>query len=213
MVDRQLPWLRVSAATGDAPRLTWRWDDLAEAQAAGQDPTGPWRDALAASTARQYGQPAPPAMPAAFVLQWALEVPATVAAYAVVLGPWDPDLSGGSLSFDLSPQHFPGHVQLRGARLATTGGEARVAAARAAYEALARPLAATHEPGVRLGPHQRQAMVDDVWATALHRAQECLADRPAPPPQRASCCYLYALPGTHECTGCPRLRRRPAVSR
>ena len=46
------------------------------------------------STARQYGRPAPPAMPAAFVLQWALEVPATVAAYAVVLGPWDPDLSG-----------------------------------------------------------------------------------------------------------------------
>ncbi len=211
-MDRHLPWLRVSAAGGDTPRLTWRWDELAGAQAAGTDPTRPWREALAASTARQYGRPAPPAMPAAFVLQWALEVPATVAAYAVVLGPWDPDLSGASLSFDLSPQLFPDHLQVRAARPATDGGEARIGAARAAYEALARPFAATYEPGVRLGPHQRQAMVDDVWAMALHRAHQCVTERPAPPPQRQSCCFLYALPGTHECAGCPRLRRRPAVN-
>jgi hypothetical protein len=168
---------------------------------------GPWREALAASTAAQYGRPAPPAMPAAFVLQWALEVPATVAAYAVVLGPWDPDLSGASLSFDLSPQLFPAHLQIRAARPATGEGEARVGAARTAYEGLARPFAETYDPGVRLGPHQRQAMVDDVWAMALHRAHQAVADRPAPPPQRQSCCFIYALPGTHECAGCPRLSR------
>jgi hypothetical protein len=147
-------------------------------------------------------------MPAAFVLQWALEVPATVAAYAVVLGPWDPDLSGASLSFDLSPQLFPDHLQLRSARPATEQGEARTAAARAAYEELARPFAETYDPGVRLGPHQRRAMVDDVWAMTLHRAQQAVVGRPAPPPHRRSCCFIYALPGAHECAGCPRLRRR-----
>ncbi|MDF2144608.1 (2Fe-2S)-binding protein [Knoellia sp. p5-6-4] len=174
---------------------------------AGEDPTGPWREALAASTARQHGRPTPPAMPAAFVLQWVLEVPATVAAYAVVLGPWDPDLSGASLSFDLSPQLFPAHLQIRAARPGSGEGEARLAAARTAYEGLARPFAATYEPGVRLGPHQRQAMVDDVWAMALHRAHQAVAERPARPPQRQSCCFIYALPGAHECAGCPRLSR------
>jgi hypothetical protein len=206
-VDRHLSWVRVSAAGGDEARLTWRWDELATAQAAGDDPTRPWREALAASTARQYGRSVPPAMPAAFVLQWALEVPATVTACAVALGPWDPDLAGASLSFELSPQHFPDHLQLRAARPATDQGEARAAAARAAYEALARPFAAAYEPGVRLGPHQRQAMVDDVWAMALHRAHLCLAERATPPPARRSCCFIYTLPGTHECTGCPRVSR------
>lgn len=213
LIDANLPWVRVSASSefGTAEnvvRLSWRWDDLLEEQSIGKDPTAPWREALAASTARQYRRPAPVAMPAAFVLQWALEVPATVAACAVVLGPWEPDLSAASLSFDLTPQLFPGHVQLRGARPATTTGEVRVAAARAAYEALARPFAATYDPGVRLGPHQRQAMLDDVWAMALHRAHQVLAERPVPPPERGSCCFIYALPGTHECAGCPRLRRR-----
>jgi hypothetical protein len=207
LVGRHHSWLRVSAGGDDLPRLTWRWDDLAAEQAAGKDPTEPWRTALAVSTARQHGRPAPRAMPAAFVLQWALEVPATVTAYAAVLSPWDPDLSGASLSFDLSAQHFPDHVQIRGARLATTGGEVRLAAARAAYEVLARPFAATYEPGVRLGPHQRHAMVDDVWRMALHRAQQAAGERPRPLPGRQSCCYLYVLPGTHECTGCPRLSR------
>lgn len=213
LVDANLPWVRVSASSemgtgGKVPRLTWRWDDLLEGQASGKDPTAPWREALADSTARQYGRPAPAAVPAAFVLQWALEVPATLAAYAAVLAPWDPDLSAASLSFDLTAQLFPGHVQLRGARPATTTGGARLVAARAAYGALARPFAATYDPGVRLGPHQRQAMVADVWAMTLHRAHQVLAERPVPPPDRASCCFIYALPGTHECAGCPRLRRR-----
>jgi hypothetical protein len=207
-MDAHLPWVRVSAVSKSSARLAWRWDALLAAQESGKDPTAVWREALAASTARQYGRPAPAAVPAAFVLQWALEVPATVAAYAVVLGPWDPDLSPASLSFDLSPQLFPAHLQLRGARRATATGGARRTAARTAYEAAARPFAATYSPGVRLGPHQRQAMVDDVWAMALHRARQAVAERPAPPPERDSCCFIYALPGTHECAGCPRLRRR-----
>ena len=213
MIDAHLPWVHVSAGSesGTAEinrRLTWRWDDLLEAQESGKDPTAPWREALAASTARQYRQPPPPAVPAAFVLQWALQMPATVAAYAVVLAPWDPDLSAASLSFDLTPQLFPGHVQIRSARAATATGEPRRDAARTAYEALARPFAAGYEPRVRLGPHQRQAMVDDVWAMALHDAHQAVAERPVPPPERGSCCFIYALPGTHECAGCPRLRRR-----
>jgi hypothetical protein len=76
----------------------------------------------------------------------------------------------------------------------------RVRAARAAYDRAARPLAEAYRPGVNLGRYQRLAMVDDVWEMALARVQGL------PPPERGSCCFLYALPGTHECTGCPRRR-------
>jgi hypothetical protein len=152
-------------------------------------------------------------MPAAFVLQWALEVPATVGAYAAVLGPWEADLSPTALSFDLAPDHlYPCHIQIRAGAPATADPDARLQAARAAYDALARPFAEAYTPGVRLGPHQRGAMVDDVWATAVHRARQSARENTSVP-ERGSCCFIYTLPGTHECAGCPRLRRRRAVSR
>ena len=78
----------------------------------------------------------------------------------------------------------------------------RLAAARDAYLDAGRELAAGYHPGVKIGRHQRLAMVDDLWAMALARL------RGRGPVERASCCYLYAVPGTHECAGCPRLRRR-----
>jgi len=203
----------VSAAAPDQPRLPWRWDVLLGAQAAGEDPTARWRHALAGSTARQYGMPAPPAMPAAFVLQWALEVPATVGAYAALLGPWAADLAPGSLSFDLAPDHlYPSHIQMRAAAAAPADPQERLGAARAAYEALVRPFAERYTAGVRLGPHQRGAMVDDVWATAVHRARQSAREKTSVP-ERGSCCFIYTLPATHECAGCPRLRRRGPVSR
>lgn len=213
LIGERLPWLRVSAPGAATPRLAWRWDELLEAQAAGADPTQPWREALGASTAQQYAVPTPPAMPAAFVLQWVLEVPATVGAYAAVMGPWVADLTPASLSFELAPgQHYPCHVQFRDATPADGDRDARPQAAHTAYRAIATPFATLYSPGVRLGPHQRHAMVADVWATAVHRATQSVLQPPAPPvPERDSCCFIYTLPGAHECEGCPRLRRSPGA--
>ena len=214
LIGERLPWLRVSAPGPETPRLAWRWDALLEAQAAGADPTRPWREALGASTAQQYAVPTPPAMPAAFVLQWVLEVPATVGAYAAVLGPWAADLSAASLSFELAPGTTstpatsssgvpPGPLRIR---------DARLQAARTAYQAIATPFAALYSPGVRLGPHQRHSMVADVWAIAVQRARQSVLQPPAPPvPERDSCCFIYTLPDAHECEGCPRLRRSPGA--
>lgn len=213
LIDDRLPWLTVSAAAPDQSRLPWRWDDLLGADPAGEDPTARWREALTVSTAHQYGVPAPPAMPAAFVLQWALEVPATIGAYAAVLGPWEADLSRAALSFDLAPDHlYPCHIQIRAAAPAPADPDARLGTARAAYEALALPFAERYTPGVRLGPHQRRAMVDDVWSIAVHRARQSLR-APTSAPERGSCCFIYTLPGVHECAGCPRLRRSAPVTR
>ena len=201
-LDSRLPWAKVSAAATDGPPLAWHWGDLSARQAAGEDPTSEWRAALTAATARQYATPPPPAMPAAFVLQWALEVPATVGAYAALLPPpaGAPELDG--LSFALHRgAHFPVHIQIDGTAVGGTDPAVRLADAHAAYVALARPFAASYQPGVRLGRHQRAAMVDDVWAIAVHRA-----GRSGPGPLRSSCCFIYALPGVHECAGCPRLR-------
>lgn len=213
LIGERLPWLRVSAPGAATPRLAWRWDELLEAQAAGADPTQPWREDLGASTAQQYAVPTPPAMPAAFVLQWVLEVPATVGAYAAVLGPWAADLTPASLSFELAPgQHYPCHVQFRDATRADADRDARLQAAHTAYRAIATPFATLYRPGVRLGPHQRHAMVADVWATAVHRATQSVLQPPAPPvPERDSCCFIYTLPGARECEGCPRLRRSPGA--
>ncbi|GAB3438450.1 hypothetical protein GCM10027517_10790 [Phycicoccus ginsengisoli] len=142
-------------------------------------------------------------MPAAFVLQWLLEVAAVPAAFAAVHTGHVVDPLGAGLSFALEPhQLYPVAVQLRAATATAAPLERRVEAAHTAYLGPATELALTYRPGVHLGPHQRLEMVRDVWSIALSRA------RGLPAPERGSCCYLYVLPGTHECTGCPRLRRR-----
>ncbi len=169
----------------------------------GADPTAPWRAALAAGTRRQYRQPAPVAMPGAFVLQWFLEVAAVPAVYAawhsaVVLDP----LRAG-LSFELEPhQLYPVTVQLRTAAATPALLEERLELAHAAYRSAATEFALTYEAEAHLGRRTRLGLVDDVWAMAAARA------RGQGPPERVSCCFIYALPGVHECSGCPRLRGR-----
>ncbi len=196
-LGRELPWWRVSAAGAGDPDLTHRWGAL------GGDGTAAWRAALTLATSRQYGLAPPPAMPAAFVLQWALEVPATIGAYAAVLGPWVVHPARAGLSFETDPHgHYPVHAQVREVEVVDCPAPERLELARAAYLRDARELALSYQPGVRLGPHQRVEMVGDVWAMAAARATHAAA------PARGSCCFIYLLPGAHECAGCPRLRRR-----
>lgn len=184
------------------------WAQVWQAQVRdGDDPTASWRADLAAGTQRQYRQPAPVAMPAAFVLQWFLEVAAVPAVYAawhsaVVLDP----LRAG-LSFDLEPrQLYPVTVQLRSVTATPALLEERLELAHAAYRSAATDFALTYETEANLGRRTRLGLVDDVWAMADARA------RGQGPPARASCCFIYALPGVHECSGCPRLRRRQPTS-
>ena len=143
-------------------------------------------------------------MPSAFVLQWTLEVAAEVGVYAarhhsrVVR----PDAVG--LSFELQPsQLYPVAAQFLtdAAAPSPAGLEDRLEAARAAYRVAGLELALGYRSDAKLGEHPRRAMVDDVWAMTLARA------RGQAPPRRGSCCFIYVLPGVHECSGCPRLTR------
>lgn len=139
-------------------------------------------------------------MPAAFVLQWALEVAAEAGLYAAFRHPWLVDPVSAGLTFSLHPtQHYPVAAQVRQTSVTPALLDDRLEAARAAYRSAGLAVAQTYRPGVNLGRHQRLVMVDDVWAMALAR------QRGQRPPQRGSCCYIYVLPGAHECAGCPRL--------
>lgn len=204
VVQPHLLWQLVGA-DDNSPDLSLVWTRIASAGAPGGeigDPTGPWRAAFTTATERYYRSPPPPAMPAAFVLQWCLELPATLGATAALAGPWVLDPRTAGLSFAVEPSAaYPTTLQVRSAGELVADPAQRLEAARRAYVDVGRELAENYHPGVNLGRHQRLAMVDDLWAMAVARL------RRRPPVERASCCYLYAVPGTHECAGCPRLRR------
>ena len=139
-------------------------------------------------------------MPAAFVLQWTLEVAAEVGAYAASRHAWVVDPLRGALTFGLHPvQHYPVVAQFHEATVSPALLDDRLEAAHAAYRAAATEFALSYRPDANLGRRQRVAMVDDVWAIVAAR------NRGQRPPRRASCCFIYVLPGVHECSGCPRL--------
>ncbi|GAB3072537.1 hypothetical protein [Pedococcus soli] len=200
VVQPHLLW-QVVAADDNSPDLPLVWSHLAAAGPG--DPTARWRAAFSAATERYYRSPPPPAMPAAFVLQWCLELPAALTATAALFGPWSLDPRTIGLSFAVEPSAaYPTTLQVRSAGALVADPGQRLESARAAYLDAGRELAANFRPGVNLGRHQRLAMVEDLWEMSVARV------RRLPPVERDSCCYLYAVPGTHECAGCPRLRRR-----
>lgn len=149
-------------------------------------------------------------MPSAFVLQWTLEAAAETGVHAarhdfVVVHPFE-----AGLSFELQPsQLYPVAAQYEQGRAGSTTAPPaeRLEAARAAYRADAVELALGYHSTVKLGEHTRLAMVDDVWAMTLARASG------RRPPERGSCCFIYVLPGVHECSGCPRLAGRSGEER
>ncbi|GGL39438.1 (2Fe-2S)-binding protein [Phycicoccus endophyticus] len=183
------PWLRWAATGPPLPHPL------------GEDPT-PWQEELHALHRRWYGGGAPPAVAAVFVLQWLLQVPAHTAAHAATAGPWSASLTG--LTFSRAPSLVPDTVRLPPLLPDDRPLEARLAAAGAGYRAVAEPLAAAYPATVRLGPHVRAALVDDVWAEARRTAELSLGRDLPGVLRRASCCLVYALPGCVECAGCPR---------
>ena len=164
----------------------------------------PWQRRLGALQSRWYDVQAPPQVAAVFVLQWLLQVAAHTAAHAAAAGPWRADLT--ALTFDLGPALVPSAVRLT-ALLPDAGPlDARMASAERDFRAVAEPVAAGYPSVVRLGPHTREALVDDMWSAARREAEAAAGlFRPGVPP-RESCCLIYALPGCVECAGCPRQR-------
>jgi hypothetical protein len=146
-------------------------------------------------------------MPSAFVLQWSLEVAAEVGVYAARHHAWIVHPAQAGLTFALQPtQLYPVAAQFRRRTVTPALLDDRLDAARAAYREDAVELALGYRSGANLGERTRLAMVDDVWAMTLARA------RGQRPPRRGSCCFIYVLPGVHECAGCPRLSGAEASS-
>lgn len=191
-MSRRHAWLTFVSG---GPALPYRLE-------AGGDTT-PWQHRLTALQGRWYDVAAPPQVAAVFVLQWLLQVPAHTAAHAATAGPWRASLTG--LTFDLGPSLVPSVVRLTTLTADAGGLGPRLDRAERDYREVAGPLADRYPAVVRLGPHARTALVDDMW-TAARREAEGAAGllRPGVAP-RASCCLIYALPGCVECAGCPRL--------
>ncbi|MGG5258964.1 (2Fe-2S)-binding protein [Phycicoccus avicenniae] len=193
-MSRRHAWLRFTAGGPPLPRRP-------------HDDTGDWQRDLRALHARWYDGVAPPAVASVFVLQWALQVPAHTAAHAAAAGPWRAGLA--DLTFSLGPALVPDVVRLGGLTADDAPLEDRLDAAERDYRAVAEPLAAGYRTDVRLGPHVRSALVDDMWAAARREAEGAAGLLRPGALARESCCLIYALPGCVECAGCPRLRRHP----
>jgi hypothetical protein len=166
-----------------------------------------WQRELTVLQGRWYDVSAPPQVAAVFVLQWLLQVPAHTAAHAAAAGPWRADLTG--LTFDLGSGLVPSRVRITGLQPDAGALAERMERAERDYRAVAEPVAAAYPAQVRVGPHTRTALVDDMWSAARREAETAAGlFRPGVPP-RESCCLIYALPGCVECAGCPRLRPTP----
>ncbi|MGL4177558.1 MAG: (2Fe-2S)-binding protein [Dermatophilaceae bacterium] len=192
-MTRRHAWLRFTA-TG--PALPHRLDPATEC----------WQRDLHALQQRWYDGSAPPQVASAFALQWLLQVPAHTAAQAAAGGPWRCSLR--DLSFTLGSNLVPETVRLTGLEPDDAPLAERLDRAELDYRSVAVPLARGFRSLVRLGPHTRAGMVDDMWTEARRAAAAAASVHvSAEVPTRSSCCLLYALPGCVECAGCPRLRR------
>lgn len=162
-----------------------------------------------------YAVPGPPQVAAAFVLQHLLSIPAQAAAFAAATGPWSIEigsLDNAQLSCDLAPGLYPARIGFLSMQSAPTSPERRIEEARTAYRILGSEIASRYDVGVRMSRRQRLGMVDDVWEMALRETRAATGAGWGPTVQRRSCCLIYALPGCHECAGCPRLARGRTLS-
>ncbi len=225
-VDLATPFVSVvTSSTGPTVRL----EDVAAHVAAGSDPFAPWRAELHRRQEAAAGRPVPPHVPAAFVLQWWCEVVATPLAGAAATGPWvlspaptapaAPVADGRStaaagLGFELAPALHPARVVVEAERWEVRpepDRERREAVARELYVEIASPVVAAFAPEVRMGSRQRWGVVHDTWVTAWRRAAGAQGEDVGREPWRRSCCFVFLLPGAHECAACPR--RQPPRGR
>ena len=166
--------------------------------------------------AATYRVEPPPQVAAAFVLLWYLDLLAVPAAYACALGPWVLDVGPAAVRFDLAePELYPCAVSLAPEDVLTVADPShRRQQARARYLEHARRFVAGYDAGVKMSSRQRDGAVSDSWAIAERRAAEACLPPPAPAPRlRASCCFIYALPGATACAECPRRAREIAGRR
>ncbi len=173
--------------------------------------SGTWQESLTLHNSLLYAVPSPPQVASAFVLQHLLSIPAQLSAFAALTGPWQVELGTleePTISCDLAPGLYPTRLGFLSASAATPEPQGRLEEARTAYRGLALALASAYEAPVRMSSQQRISMVDDLWEMAVREARTAMGRGTPPPVQRRSCCFIYALPGCHECAGCPRT---PAV--
>ncbi|MFC7485595.1 (2Fe-2S)-binding protein [Knoellia sp. CPCC 206453] len=157
---------------------------------------------------RLYADPSPPQVASAFVLQHLLSIPAQVSAFAAVTGPWLVDLGtldDSGISCDLAPGLYPQRLGFLRVNRATADLEERIGAARAAYRDVGLEIADRYDGGVKVSSRQRLGMVEDLWEMAVREARGAVGQGLGAAVERQSCCFIYALPGCHECAGCPRL--------
>lgn len=198
-LDDALPWS--SATTRSSPATVWCAEVV---ERAADDPLARWRRALEA----QQRSAARPHVAAAFVLQWWCECVATPIAYAAHLASVVLAESGAGLGFELAAGLYPDRYVVDPVAVSVEEVERQeeaLARGRAAYLSLVSPVARDFAPDVKASTKQRWGLVDDVWDTALARA------RGEPEPRRVSCCFIYALPGAHPCSVCPRLGAQPGA--
>ncbi len=167
-----------------------------------------WCQKLTAQNSSLYAVPAPPQVASAFVLQHLLSIPAQVSAFAAATGPWRVDLGtleASGLSCDIAPGLYPERMGFLVVEPADPDPAVRANAARTAYLRLGREIASAYDVDVKMSTRQRFGMVEDLWEMALREARAATGGGWGPTVQRRSCCLIYALPGCHECAGCPRL--------
>ena len=170
--------------------------------------SGEWQANLTEINTVLYAVPSPPQVASAFVLQHLLSIPAQVAAFAAVTGPWVVDLGtleDPRLSCDLAPGLYPERLGFLSVSPAAPDLEDRIVGARTAYRLLGHEIAHAYDGGAKMSSRQRFGMVEDLWQMALREARGAAGEGLAPAVERQSCCFIYALPGCHECAGCPRL--------
>lgn len=225
LVSSRIAWLDLVVGPGDAssgPRVDT--SEVAAGSEAGLDALDSWRERVDGGWARAYGHRQPPHVAATFVLGWYLDALAYPAAYAAAIGPWVLDVSPGAVVIEPHPtQGYPARV-----RLSATAGHQTVASqpvrlrrAEESYRRHAEPVAGLYAaPGVKMSSRQRLGMVDDLWHVATERAAAAagspLLARAGDGPRdwlRASCCFIYALPGASTCSTCPRRARATRSAR
>lgn len=203
-VDAASPFVEIAITGGSA--TTWL-SDVATHLEAGGDPLGPWRAALREQQQRTNAATVPAHVAAAFVLQWWCEVVATPIAYAAELGPWVLVPEPAGLGFELAPALYPSRIVVAPERTSLRlepEATRRAAAARAAYDTLVTDVVTGYAPEVIMGSRQRWGVVDDMWKAAVRRGAGAAGKTVGPEPVRTSCCFIFVLPGMHECASCPR---------